>query len=241
MKVQILLWSMLLPLWFWGQSKIEQFQKKHPENHQKSKAVGAVSKGQLINGKLVSFKGKNYQYFDTTSYLNARGFTHHLVKTTIEQAYAQCEKSCPNYSFVLMECSNQKGGKIWPHRTHQNGLSIDFAMPLMKDSVQCKKFDFIGAKHYLLDFNNKGQYSKDTTISIQFEMVARHLLELEKAAHKNGLKISKVILKTELKDDLYRTPSGKILKQKGIYVVKRLEPLINRLHDDHYHVDFALR
>ena len=52
------------------------------------------------------------------------------------------------------------------------------------------------------------------------------------------MKIKKVIIKIELKDELFSTPNGKKLKAKGIYVVKALTPLINGLHDDHFHIDF---
>lgn len=132
------------------------------------------------------------------------------------------------------------GGKIWPHRTQQKGMSIDFAMPLMKEKTQCTDYDLLGANHYLMDFDSEGHYLEDKKVSISFEIVARHVLALNDACHKQGLKIKKIIIKTDLKDDLYATPSGKILKEKGIYVVKRLEPLINMLHDDHYHIDFEL-
>ena len=50
--------------------------------------------------------------------------------------------------------------------------------------------------------------------------------------------IQKVIIKVELKDELFEGEYGKKLKESGIYIVKSLSPTINALHDDHYHVDF---
>ena len=47
-----------------------------------------------------------------------------------------------------------------------------------------------------------------------------------------------MIFKIELKDKLYATPNGQLLKKSGIYLAQQLTPLINGLHDDHYHVDF---
>jgi penicillin-insensitive murein endopeptidase len=71
--------------------------------------------------------------------------------------------------------------------------------------------------------------------------MALHLVTLETTARMNGLKISKVILKTELKDNLFASSFGKQLIESGIYFTKSLTPMINSLHDDHYHIDFDLK
>ncbi|OFZ67664.1 MAG: hypothetical protein A3D92_23930 [Bacteroidetes bacterium RIFCSPHIGHO2_02_FULL_44_7] len=63
-------------------------------------------------------------------------------------------------------------------------------------------------------------------------------MELEKAARKNNMKIEKVIWKMELLDELLASEHGKHLAKSGIYITRQLEPLINSLHDDHFHVDF---
>jgi penicillin-insensitive murein endopeptidase len=152
--------------------------------------------------------------------------------------YSSLGKKYPGRIFQLMECSNEKGGKIWPHHTHQNGLSVDFMMPLIKDSLPYYKLDDLGKEHYLLTFDNNGCYSNNKEVKIDFDLVAKQILILDEQARKNGLKIKKVIIKIELKDELFSTPNGKKLKAKGIYVVKALTPLINGLHDDHFHIDF---
>lgn len=221
------------------EDKITIYTKTIVDDNKPSKAIGLVNKGSLENGKLMPFSGENFTYFDTSSYLYSRAFVHSDVRQAVLDSYSSCDSICPEYHFTLMECSNKKGGKIWPHRTHQNGMSIDFAMPLKKSNKQYRDLDLIGKDHYFMDFDNDGKYIEDTTVSVNFEIVCKHILELEKSCRKNGLKIKKVIIKTELKDDLYASKSGQKIKSSGIYVVKKLEPLINQLHDDHYHVDFA--
>jgi penicillin-insensitive murein endopeptidase len=148
------------------------------------------------------------------------------------------ETLMPNRRFYLMELSNEKGGKIYPHRTHQNGLSVDFMMPMLKNNQPYYGLDTLGKNHYLLSFNENGKYSEDNEVKVDFDLIALHILELNKEAQKNGLKISKVIIKIEYKDDLFKTLNGKKLNTSGIYFVKGLTPLINHLHDDHYHIDF---
>lgn len=205
-----------------------------------SEAIGSVSQGSLKNGKLVPFNGPNYHYFDTLSYLSGRAFVHDKLKATLIKTYKELESAHPDHHFCLMECSNKEGGKIHPHRTHQNGLSVDFMSPLQKNGEPYYGLDSLGAEHYLLSFDAKGRYAEDTSISINFEVLAQHLLILESQAREQGLKISKVIFKMELKDELYSSKYGEKLKQSSIYITKNLSPLINALHDDHYHVDFEL-
>ncbi len=221
-------------------SAVEKYQIDHPDRPGDSKSNGSVSNGSLVNGKLMPFSGENFSYFDTTSYLNSRAYVNDKVKNAVLNAYKKCDSTCPGYRFVLMECSNKDGGKIWPHRTHQNGLSVDFAMPLKKGDQQCKDYDLIGADHYFLDFDQQGILTTNKDVSIDFEIVCRHILALNEASKAEGLRIKKVIIKTDLKDDLFASPSGEKLRNTGIYVVKKLEPLINRLHDDHYHIDFEI-
>ncbi|CAG5081378.1 penicillin-insensitive murein endopeptidase [Parvicella tangerina] len=219
-------------------SRVEQYYLNNKGNDQPSQSKGSVSNGSLENGKLLPFSGTNYQYFDTTSYLMGRGFMNDKVKTTVLSTYQRCEKEISGRHFYLMECANQNGGKIFPHRTHQNGLSVDFMMPLNQNNKPYYDLDKLGGQHYLLAFDYEGRYLDDPSIQIDFEVVAKHLLLLEQQANEVGLKIKKVIIHTELKDELYAGKYGQQLKSSNIYVVKALSPLINALHDDHYHVDF---
>jgi penicillin-insensitive murein endopeptidase len=218
---------------------IEKYQKKHP-NKGVSQTKGTVSKGLLMNAWLIPYSGKNFEYFSSKSYLLGRAFVHSKLHGTVVNAYQKLEKKLPNRKFRIMECSNQKGGKLHPHRTHQNGLSIDFMMPLKMNKKPYYELDDIGASHYWLDFNSKGEYKKNTAVKIDFEVLAQHILMLKEVGKKHGVRIKKVIINTDLKDELFATPSGKKLKNSGVYIVKSLTPLINGLHDDHYHIDFEL-
>ena len=138
-----------------------------------------------------------------------------------------------------MECSKRKGSKMWPHRTHQNGTSIDFGVPLTKNGRPYHFDQHFGIFHYLMAFNENGRNKLRKKVTIDFETLAQHILELDKQARKRGLYVKKVILKINLKDDLFQTESGKLLKQKGIYFAQALPKTIDNVHDDHYHVDFG--
>lgn len=222
-------------------SAAEALYLEHQHDSAKSISEGSVSNGSLTNGRILPFSGKNFQYFDTTSYLNKRAFVHEKVLQSMLDSYQKLEKICPNCHFGIMECSNEHGGPIKPHRTHQNGLSVDFMTPLLKNEQPTNDLDNLGASHYLMQFDKNGVYTSDPSYRIDFDKMALHLLALNEAARANGLKIDKVILKLELKDELFACPNGKKLRETGIYFATNLTPLINNLHDDHYHVDFKIR
>lgn len=222
-------------------SVVEEHYRKFTTDSVKSTSKGTVSNGSLEHGQIFPFSGTNYHYFDTSSYLASRCFVHSNVKACVLETYKKLEKTAPGRLFGIMECSNKHGGKIAPHRTHQNGLSVDFMTPLIKDGKPYTDLDFVGAQHYLMNFDANGRYEDDPAVSIDFELMAQHLLTLIETAKNNGLSIEKIIWKTELRDELFATESGKKLQQSGVYITTNLTPLINALHDDHYHVDFKLK
>jgi penicillin-insensitive murein endopeptidase len=163
-----------------------------------------------------------------------------LYKTVLD-AHVECEETCKNIDFKMMECSDDNGGEILLHRTHRNGLSIDFMVPKLKNGKQTTFYDHLGLWHYLLNFNSEGKLKFDRAVSIDFETIGKHIIALDNAARANGLVINKVILKLELKDDFFKTMSGKEVRRRGIYFAQRLPDIVNNMHDDHYHVDFKLR
>lgn len=212
------------------------------KNEGKSKAIGSPGNGQLENPHLMPYSGENFRYFSPLSYyILDDAYLHSKVQATLLAAYEECEKTCAGTKFRVMECANKDGGKMWLHRTHQNGLSVDFMVPKKRGTKQSKWLDRLGLWHYLLEFTDDGKSKLNREIEIDFETMGKHILALDRAARDNGLKINKVILKIELKDDFYATESGKKVKQKGIYFARSLSDRVNEVHDDHYHIDFELR
>jgi penicillin-insensitive murein endopeptidase len=223
-----------------AENPIETYARRFENAKGPSQSKGAVSGGSLINGRLMPFSGPNFQYFDTASYLGGRAFVHEKVRQIVLDAYAALSVKVPGRHFYTMECSREHGGEMSPHKTHQNGTSVDFMMPKLRSGKPYYGLDSLGAAHYWLSFDENGRYSEDQTVIIDFETVAQHLLLLDDAAKKQGYQLSKVIFKMEMKDELLATPSGQQILQRGIYITKNLSPLINALHDEHYHVDFVL-
>ena len=204
-------------------------------------SYGSPGNGKLEHARILPPKGKNFFYFDSASYLNDRAFTHVDVRDIILNTYQSLATIYPDRTFGLMEASNKTGGKLDPHRTHQNGMSIDFMFPKLKNGKPYQDLDTLGFMHYLLDFDENGHYKKDKSVRIDFETTAHHIYLLHLEAEKLNYELEKVLIYTEYKDELFNTVYGKKLKRLGIYFAQYLSPKINKLHDDHFHVDFKAK
>ena len=203
------------------------------DNAKPSKTIGSVSNGEVHHAKRVPMRGENYHTYSFGCYLLGRTYAHDRVKNTILDAYEACETSCPETEFVLGEIGFRKGGRFIPHITHQNGMSVDFMTPLLKNNRPYTNYHLFNLWGYTLEFDKKG---KDGKVEIDYESMAKHLIALEKAAKANGLRIQKVIFDPVLRPHLLKTASGK--------KIRHLPYTKNRViirHDDHYHIDFSVR
>lgn len=206
-------------------------------NKGKSISKGEYDAGSMENGYLLPFSGKNFKCYSLLSYyILDREYVNSRVYYTVIETYKELDKYYDR-DFIYMEAAREKGGRLYPHRTHQNGLSIDFMTPLVKEGKP-KYYNALGVLRYALNFDDKGKLKQDEDVQIDFNVMAHQILILDKNARKNGLKIRKVILNIDLKDELYDTEYGKKLKASGIYFARNLTPQLNKLHDDHFHVDF---
>jgi len=208
-------------------------------NRLDSISEGSVGDGRLINGNLIPYSGKNFCYFSLISYYPCGdAYLNSKLLTTIVDAYEECDSTCPGICFRLMECSRKNGGKMQLHLSHQNGLSVDFMTPLILNNEPIKRYDNLGLLRYLLEFDEKGELSMEKGVTIDFETIAKHIVALDNAARKNGLAIKKVILKIDLKDNLFATESGKELLRRAIPFARALPAGIDAVHGNHYHIDF---
>jgi len=204
-----------------------------------SESIGSVRDGKLKNGWLIPHKGKNFHYFSGLSYyILGNAYVHSKVYRTILDAYKTCEATSPNTFYHLMECSDRKGGKMWFHWTHQNGVSVDFMVPTKNGNAKTILSNYTGLVHYLLKFSPDGKFSLNRNTEIDFEAMAQHLIALDVAAKANGLHIRKVLFHTDLHNELFSTPGGQKLSEHNLRFIPHLDNLVNRFHDDHYHVDF---
>ncbi len=204
------------------------------ESDARSRSLGTPSHGRLENGRRLPTAGANFRAHSRLGAALGRNTVHRTVRDVVVAAYAELAASRPELAFVYGETGLPGGGPFRPHRTHQNGLSVDFMVPVRDRSgrsvpLPTAPWTKFG---YGLEFDRQGRRGD---LAIDFEAVAAHLAALERAAAAQGTRIELVIMAPEYLDLLWQTPTGRELRGR-IPVLTR--PAWVR-HDEHYHVDFA--
>jgi penicillin-insensitive murein DD-endopeptidase len=203
------------------------------ESSAPSVSVGRKAAGRLEHGKRLPTAGPNFRAYSRLGTLLGRNSVHSDVRAVILDAYRELERTQPGVTFVYGETGWPSGGRLRPHRTHQNGLSADFLVPVRSSggaprtlpTAPWQKFG------YGMNFDADGRAGE---LRIDFEAVAAHLAALEQAAARHGLVIELVIFAPEFHRHLARTGQGRSVG--GRLPFMRGRPWVR--HDEHYHVDF---
>jgi penicillin-insensitive murein endopeptidase len=164
-----------------------------------------------------------------------RTYVHSKVAAAVAAAYKELETSAPEKKYVYGESGWRAGGRIKPHRTHQNGLAVDFLVPV-RDAEGTSVPLPTGVTNkfgYGIEFDADAKYEG---LTIDFEAIAQHLYALHQAAKANGIGISRVIFEKGYIPKLYGTSRGTFVRKSIPFM--QSEPWIR--HDEHYHVDFAV-
>lgn len=200
-----------------------------------STCFGTVSKGALENGVKLPLTGKNFSAYSGIGAAAGRTYVHSKVESVIVAAYARLSITEPDKVFVYGETGWAGGGRMRPHRTHQNGLSVDFMVPVLDKTGHSVALptSALNKYGYGIDFDSKGNFGE---LRIDFEAMAEHLYELAEAAKRQNVGIALVIFDPPLMPLLLNTKRGPWLKANLPFL--KGEAWIR--HDEHYHVDFSV-
>lgn len=198
-----------------------------------STCFGTVAKGRLAEGVQLPPSGRNYTAYSSLGVALGRTYVYDAVGSVILDAYRQLEKSRPGVMYVYGETGFASGGAFRPHRTHQAGLSVDFMVPVLDRAGRPAELPRNTANRYGygLEFDSRGRLGN---LTIDFEAIAEHLLQLRKAAATHGISIQRVIFDQSLMSSLLATRAGPALRSTIPFMQGK--PWIR--HDEHYHVDF---
>ena len=196
---------------------------------------GTTSDGSLENGVQLPPDGKNFVEYSEIGRIAGRTYVHSEVRDIVVAAYKALETEEPNKVYKYAETGLKEGGKIWPHKSHRNGLSVDFMTPVItKDGksevLPTNVFNKFG---YNIEFDSNGRYED---YKIDYDAMAAHIVALHKAAKLNGHDIWRVIFDPKLQPGLYKTKYDSYIKQN---ITLSKKPSWVR-HDEHYHVDFIV-
>jgi len=200
-----------------------------------SQCYGTVSNGRLEGGVKLPSQGPNFTSYSVLGATAGRTYVHSTVAKIVISSYAALAKETPSNRYVYGETGWSSGGRIRPHRTHQNGLSVDFFVPVRDAAGKSVPLPTSVSNKlgYDIEFDSNARYENYT---IDFEATAEHLYQLQLAAKANGAGITLVIFDTEFLPKLFSTKHGAYL-QKELPFMKG-KPWVR--HDEHYHIDFRI-
>ncbi|HET9769028.1 MAG TPA: penicillin-insensitive murein endopeptidase [Thermoanaerobaculia bacterium] len=199
-----------------------------------STCFGTPAKGRLVDGCRLPASGANFAAYSAEGVRAGRTYVHCTVAAIVADAYVDAARQLPGVRFVYGETGKAHGGDFSPHKSHQNGLSVDFFVPVRDAKGRPGSLTFTSRNRwgYDLEFDKRGRLG---SLAIDFEAVGVHLLALAKAAEQRGLGIRRIYFDTALQEQLRKTS-----------IWPRLEALPFSTtegwwrHDEHYHVDFAV-
>lgn len=200
-----------------------------------SVCYGTTGKGRLENGVTLPAHGVNFISYGSFPELAGRTYVHSKVKRIVVDAYTSLLTTHPDKVFKYAETGFKSGGKFKPHKTHQNGLSIDFMVPVVNGSGKSVHFatNILNKYGYNVNFNRQGQSDEYT---LDFAALGAHLVALHKASIKYKAELWRVLFAPDLQAKLYATQYGDYIRQ-NIHIPKKRSWV---RHDEHYHVDFKI-
>jgi penicillin-insensitive murein DD-endopeptidase len=196
---------------------------------------GTTANGRLEHGCRMPAGGENYSAYSSLGRFLNRTWVHCAVAAVAEDAYGALVESSPDKRFVYGETGWPSGGRFRPHKTHRNGLSVDFMVPVLDAEGRSVPLPTSALNRfgYDVEFDGKGRYEG---LRIDFEALAAHLAALDEAAREHGIGIDRVIFDPQLQPFLHGTESWPAIAG-GIRF--STHPAWVR-HDEHYHVDFRI-
>ncbi len=200
-----------------------------------STCYGSTAKGKIDGAVQLPSSGKNFIAYSSLGVTLGRTYVHAEVSKTVVAAYDAMSRVSPDVHFVYGETGWQSGGSFRPHRSHQNGLSVDFFVPVRDDMGRSVPLPIgIGNKFgYGIEFDADGRFEH---FIIDFETMGEHLYQLDLAAKKLNAPIKLVIFDPPYLPKIFATKRGEYLKANVTFMQGKAWVR----HDEHYHVDFGM-
>lgn len=202
-------------------------------NAEESICYGTTSSGKLEGGVKLPSKGRNFVSYSGTAEIIGRTYVHSKVKKIIVASYKQLENEMPKKVYKYAETGFKEGGQFKPHKTHRNGLSVDFMVPVTNENGESVHLptNFFNKLGYSIEFNEAGEYEE---YKIDYEALSAHIAMLHRVAKENEADLRQVIFDPKLQPNLLKTKYGTYLKNHIQFSKKRSWVR----HDEHYHIDF---
>jgi len=196
---------------------------------------GTPAHGAVTGAVPLPLAGPNFEAYTEHGARLSRTHVHPTVAAITVEAYRRLEATAPGVRFVYGETGLPDGGPFPPHRTNQNGASVDYIVPLRgRDGRRAMLPRALQNKYgYEVELDAQGRLGD---LDLDVVAIAEHLYQLRQAASKHGLALQRVILDPPLARRVLATSRGQSLRDLPWVWGK-----VWVRHDDHNHVDFALK
>jgi len=182
------------------------------------------------------FSGTNFHANSLPGYGVGRYYLKGKTAATVMSAYAELAGSHPQVQYVYGEMGWNGGGRFRPHRTHRQGMSVDFMTPVYTvddagnrmPAVLPMNVANLWGYHIRLDAQGRFDFYR-----LDAGAMIAHLAALREAGAKYGIRIKQVI---------FDPPLLQLLRADAGFPALNGVPFMARQawfpHDGHYHVDF---
>lgn len=200
-----------------------------------SQCYGSVGDGRLEGAVQLPLNGPNFSAYSSLAATAGRTHVHAKVANIVVAAYADLAKNTGRAKFVYGETGLASGGPFRPHKTHQNGSSVDFFVPVRNAAGAPAALPSTLANRfgYDIEFDASGKFGE---YQIDFPALAEHLYQLDRAGAAHGAPIVKLIIDPRYFAALYATLRGPYLRKQTYFMLSK--PWVR--HDEHFHVDFGV-
>jgi penicillin-insensitive murein endopeptidase len=200
-----------------------------------SQCFGTVSNGRIDDSVRLPARGPNFSAYSSVAVALGRTHVHSTVAEIVSASYAALQTERPSTTYVYGETGWSTGGRFRPHRTHQNGLSVDFFVPVLNAAGKSVGLPtgLTNRLGYDIEFDGHAKYGEYT---IDFDAMAEHLYQLHVAAKTRRASFALVIFDAPFLPKLVATRRGAYLRSNVPFM--KGKPWVR--HDEHYHVDFAV-
>jgi penicillin-insensitive murein endopeptidase len=153
---------------------------------QTSRCYGTPADGRLVGGVKLPVNGPNFRAYSQLAHTLGRVYLHDRVADLVIATYQALETSRPETMFVYGETGWKHGGSFRPYRTHQNGLSVDFMVPVLdeKGSPTDLPTYALNRYGYGIEFDDGGRFNG---LQVDFVALADHLYQLHRLATARGI------------------------------------------------------
>ena len=171
---------------------------------------GTTSNGCLKQGVKLPGSGTNFESYSSAADLAGRTYVHSEVREIVVQAYKSLETGQPGKVFKYAEAGFKGSGEFKPHKTHRNGLCVDFMVPVLNQQGESEHLPahLSNRPGYDIEFGDKGVYKQYT---IDYEALAVHIAALHEASLSRGYHLWRVLFAPELQANLFDTRCGAYL------------------------------